>query len=318
MSYTLVQTSPGNINVTEDLESFFLCYRFNVDTGKKFLLQQGFFAVYISQKSGPPLVQSLYDDSELGKGDQERKLELSNTAGHKILVNYPRLVNSRFSQFSNEISQLHLFEFNNNLSAQQKNNSIDTKGWTPDFNSPQENDDGIYFLEQTLSFADVKSRYVYWLASQTNSSKTERFALAVPFVSTSLIGTICGLHNQFFPKVEISVDGKLWSYPDSNQGGGQGALQGFVMVVDGAFKAIPLSVEIDTLCELIGPQGNNNAIISYLSRLVHSYPTKVSRNLSTVSNTQNNSIILSDPKLPIEILYMEGLNEVNPVPLIFK
>jgi hypothetical protein len=317
MSYTLVQTSPSNINVTKDFESFCLCYHFNVEPGKTFQLQNGFFAVYISQKSGPPFVQSLYDDSQLGKQDLERKLEISNTAKHKILINYPRLVNSRFSQFSNEISQLHLFEFTD-LNEQNKRDSIDTKGWTPQFKSPEKNDDGRYFLKQTLSFAAVKERYVYWLASQTNSNGAERFVAALPFVSTSLIGTIVGLHSQPFPKIEISVDEKLWSYPKLGKDDVEGALKGFIMVADGAFKAISLSAEIDTLCELSGQEKNHDEIISYLSQVVHSYPTKLSRTLSTVSDTQNNSIILSDPKLPIEILYMEGINKDNSVPLIVK
>lgn len=318
MSYNLIQTRPDRIDVTKDLESFFLCYHFNVEAGgKTFQLQKGFFAVYLSQKSGPPFIQSLYNDNDLGKEDEERDLELSNRGGYKVAVKSTRLVNSRFAQFSNEVSQLHLFEFTD-LDDQKKKESINTKEWTPQFKTPLKNDNDRYFLKHTLSFNSVKDRYVYWLSTQTNANGTERFAVAVPFIATSVIGTTVALHNEKFPKVEISVDGKSWSYPKGGEDDVEGNLKGFVIVADGAFKAMELNSNIDKLCELSGQQTNTDEVMNYLSQVVHKYPTKLCRNLNTISNTKDNSIVLSEPNLPIEILYMEGINSDNPMPLIIK
>jgi len=315
MPYKLKQTSPGSVEVTSNLESFWFFYNFNVDEGtKKVEIKRGYFAAYICQKSGKPFIQSLYGDSNEKKEDLYRKLEISNVAEQKISINNARLVDSRFSQFSNEVSQLHLFDFSDE--NEHKKEWIDTKGWSPKFKNPTKNDDGKYFLKHTLDFGQVKDRYIYWLSTQANANGTERFALAVPFIASSLMGTILALHQQDLPKISISVDEKSWPYPSGQEL--PGAINGFLMVAEGAFKAIALSGEVDNLIEQVTSNKPSKEILADLSQIIHRYPTPISRTLNTAPVTGTNSVVPSSPELPIEVLYLEGLNSTNPVDMIIK
>jgi hypothetical protein len=315
MPYKLKQTSPGSVEVTSNLESFWFFYNFNVDEGtKKVQIERGYFAAYISQKSGKPFIQSLYGDSNQKKEDLYRKLEISNVADQKISINNARLVDSRFSQFSNEVSQLHLFDFSDE--PEHKKEWIDTKGWSPKFKNPTKNDDGKYFLKQTLDFGQVKDRYIYWLSTQANTNGTERFGLAVPFIANSLMGTILALHQQDLPKISISVDEKSWPYPSGQEL--PGAINGFLMVAEGAFKAIALSGEVDNLIQQVTSDKPSKEILADLSQIIHRYPTPISRTINTAPVTSSNSVVPSSPELPIEVLYLEGLNSTNPVDIIIK
>jgi hypothetical protein len=315
MPYKLKQTSPGSVEVTSNLESFWFFYNFNVDEGtKKVQIERGYFAAYICQKSGKPFIQSLYGDSNQKKEDLYRKLEISNVADQKISINNARLVDSRFSQFSNEVSQLHLFDFSDE--PEHKKEWVDTKGWSPKFKNPTKNDDGKYFLKQTLDFGQVKDRYIYWLSTQANTNGTERFGLAVPFIANSLMGTILALHQQDLPKISISVDEKSWPYPSGQEL--PGAINGFLMVVEGAFKAIALSGEVDNLIQQVTSDKPSKEILADLSQIIHRYPTPISRTINTAPVTSSNSVVPSSPELPIEVLYLEGLNSTNPVDMIIK
>ncbi|QSV52922.1 MAG: hypothetical protein HEP80_02330 [Dolichospermum sp. UKL201] len=315
MPYKLKQTSPGSVEVTSNLESFWFFYNFNVDEGtKKVQIERGYFAAYICQKSGKPFIQSLYGDSNQKKEDLYRKLEISNVADQKISINNARLVDSRFSQFSNEVSQLHLFDFSDE--PEHKKEWVDTKGWSPKFKNPTKNDDGKYFLKQTLDFGQVKDRYIYWLSTQANTNGTERFGLAVPFIANSLMGTILALHQQDLPKISISVDEKSWPYPSGQEL--PGAINGFLMVAEGAFKAIALSGEVDNLIQQVTSDKPSKEILADLSQIIHRYPTPISRTINTAPVTSSNSVVPSSPELPIEVLYLEGLNSTNPVDMIIK
>jgi hypothetical protein len=315
MPYKLKQTSPGSVEVTSNLESFWFFYNFNVDEGtKKVQIERGYFAAYICQKSGKPFIQSLYGDSNQKKEDLYRKLEISNVADQKISINNARLVDSRFSQFSNEVSQLHLFDFSDE--PEHKKEWVDTKGWSPKFKNPTKNDDGKYFLKQTLDFGQVKDRYIYWLSTQANTNGTERFGLAVPFIANSLMGTILALHQQDLPKISISVDEKSWPYPSGQEL--PGAINGFLMVAEGAFKAIALSGEVDNLIKQVTSDKPSKEILADLSQIIHRYPTPISRTINTAPVTSSNSVVPSSPELPIEVLYLEGLNSTNPVDMIIK
>lgn len=315
MPYKLKQTSPGSVEVTSNLDSFWFFYNFNVDQGtKKVEIERGYFAAYICQKSGKPFIQSLYGDSNAKKEDLYRKLEISNVAEQKISINNARLVDSRFSEFSNEVSQLHLFDFSDE--NEHKKEWIDTKGWSPKFKNPTKNDDGKYFIKHTLDFGQVKDRYIYWLATQANANGTERFGLAVPFIANSLMGTILALHQQDLPKIQISVDEKSWPYPSGQEL--PGAINGFMMVAEGAFKAIALSGEVDNLIQQVTSDKPSKDILANLSQIIHGYPTPISRTINTAPVTSSNSVVPSSPELPIEILYLEGLNSTNPVDMIIK
>lgn len=305
MPYELVQQSPSSVIVTKNLESFWVLYNFNVNKAtKKIEIISGYFAAYISQKSGNPLIESLYKQQSTEKNDAYRKFEISNVAAQKIAINNARLVDSRFAQFSNEVSQIHLFDLSEE--NEHKKEWVDTKGWTPKFSNPIKNDDGKYFLKQTIGFGSVKDRYIYWLATQANENGTERFAVATPFIANSLAGTILSLHQQDLPKIQISVDEKPWSYPSGEEIPGD--IQGYLMVAEGAFKSITLSGEIDTLIKKVTSKQPSKDILTYLSEIIHKYPTPIHRTINTAPVTSSSALIPSSPELPIEILYLEGLN----------
>ncbi len=311
MPYKLVQSSPSSVDVTSGLESFFIFYKFNVDRGSRRIeIQKGYFAAYLSQKSGKPFIQSLYGDANAGKEDSYRKLEISNVAEQKISINNVRLVDSRFSQFSNEVSQLHLFDFSDE--KKHKKNWIDTKGWSPKFRNPTANDDGKYFIEQKFSFDQVKDRYLYWVSSQANGNKTERIALCLPFISNSLITTFLSNYKEVLPQLQLTLDEKSWSYPPSNDEDLPGAVEGFLMVAEGAFKCVALNGEIDNLLQdITGEEKTSKDVIMALSKIVSRYPTSITRTLNTATRNDSNSIIPSTPELPIEVLYMEKLNNTE-------
>jgi hypothetical protein len=313
MPYELAQKMPGSVIVTKNLDSFWILYNFNVDKAtKKIEIMRGYFAAYISQKVGNPIIESLYKQQSQEKTDAYRKLEISNVASQKIIINNAKLVGSRFAQFSNEVSQLHLFDLSSE--NEHKKEWVDTKGWTPKCETPTGNADGSAPMKQTIGFGQVKDRHIYWLATQANGNGTERFAAATYFTANSLAGTILSLHQQDLPKIQLSVNEKPWSYPSGDEIPGH--IQGYLMVAEGAFKSIALSGEIDNLINKVISKQLSKDILRYLSEVVQKYPTKsvskaeskFSRTINTVHDTWENAIIPSTPELPIEILYMEGLN----------
>lgn len=316
MPYTLIEKkATGEVTVTDSLESFWLFYNFIIDQATKVIdIRRGFCAVYISKQSGLPNIKSLNDgDSGI---NNDRKLEIINRGNHKVILNKLRLVDSRFSQFSNEESQLHLFDFS--PFNPDKLEWINAQGWSPTFTNSTKNDNHTEFIKQLFSFNDIKDRQIFWLSTQSNSNGTERVTLALPFVSKPLLTNLLSSHNQPCPEIKISVDEKNWTYSKSADPNLPGAVEGFIMVAEGAFKSIALSGEIDDVLKQNSAAVPSEEIMVYLSKIVQNYPTPIKRNLITVANTKSDSVVPSSPQLPIEILYLEHLNSINPVDLIIR
>ena len=314
MHYTFEQTIPKNIKITASMESFWLFYNFEINSATKIITindKEGMFAVYISQKSGPPFIPKLNMDPL-----NTSNFEITDRGGQKIQLNHVRLVESRLVEFSNEVAQLHLFKFSNNAPVEPPK-WINTGGWAPQFTNPTHNKGNVPFLKHLFELdGKIQNRYIYWISAQEDGQGTKSFALAMPFLGQSPFQTILSEDGNPLPKIDILMNNHTWSYPPPGNTSLPGAIKGFAMVADGAFKSIALNSAIDEWLDV--DTNDTSTVITKLSQVVGDYPTSISRTLNTAHVVNKDSVVQAEPDPAVEILYMGKLNSINPVDPIIK
>lgn len=314
MQYQFEQTDQQKV-FTPSFDSFWLFYDFRVSASTKIItINDAMFAVYLSQKSGGKSINK----PEFREQNEAGTFEITEVAGkQKIKLSQATLLASRLVEFSNEIGRLHLFKFWE-TSTDDPKMWIEPK-WTSKAKNPDKNDDNSLFLNHELDFGDINKRYIYWLSTQEDNNGTSSVALAMPFLNNSPFSLLLSKHRDELPIIKISSSKHgTWQYPEAGAEDLPGELQGFAMVCAGAFKSIALSSEIDEYYQFAESQpeqqGGKKAIIAKLSKAVHEY--KPFRTLSTVTMTDQDSVVSVPSDKPIEVLYLEKLNSegyVKPI-----
>ncbi len=319
MGYQLTESS--SIIGGESFESFWLFVRFTVSPDNRTLMVQNsgnYFAFYnavTSDNRKADLPEFETKNYQLkGVTDAKLSLGLSSLA----------LQESRCTDLSNESSHLHLFEFQ--LTDNQKPSSwVNDGSWSGKFDPRSQNHRGNQpFVEHKIKFGDCDNQDVFWTMSRDTASGTDRFAVAQAFLKGSLLTSVLKAHGQACPALTVSVKGKDWKALDTEPL--PGAASGYVMVCSGVFRQIMLSSELEEWHSRTSGAPAPEEILDQLSLVADrrgesedERRAQFERSLHTVHVTKDNSVVQEDPRLPIEVMYVnQNIVAGKQVPRMIK
>jgi hypothetical protein len=289
--------------LTQKLESFWLYFDFVVNpNNRKVSVGDGYFAVYLSQQSGPPAAAK-----PDGAG---RNFEIKDEDVNTLRMQNADLILSRLVEYSNEFNRLHLYKFDNGVA---KNSWITTNQFSPQFTNPRTNKNRRPFWNHTLNFDTMQNRYVYWLMAKENASGTQSIAVVTPLLAPSLMGSMLAKDGNVMPQLSINVQARTaWTYFPSSARNFPGNVYGYVMIAQGAFKAIGLGRDVESW--YIEPNSlDPGAIADRLAETVHR-ASSLRRTLETAAETKHDAVIPPSAAVPVELLYLDSLNSRNDVP----
>jgi hypothetical protein len=319
MSYQL--TESGNIIGGESFESFWLFIRFTVAPANGTLMIQNagnYFAFYNAVASDNRKADLPEFDTKnyTLKGVTESKLSLG--------LNSLALQESRCTDLSNESSHLHLFEFQ--MTDNQKPSGwVNDGSWSGKFEPRTRNHrPNQPFIEHKVKFGDCDNQDVFWTMSRDTANGTDRFAVAQTFLKGSLLASALGAHGQDCPTLTVSVKGKDWKAFDTQPL--PGAATGYVMICAGAFRQMALSAELETWHNRTSGAPAPDEILDALSVVVErrgvseeERQAQFERTLHTVHVTKDNSVVQEDPRLPVEVMYVNmNIGAGKEVPRMIK
>lgn len=307
-------TQDGEV-LCSTLESFWIYTSFNVEQSTNIVqIQDGYLAVYFSQqspvkgKTGPALARP--------KREQAATCEIKGSSGkNSIRLSNLTLLGSRSAEFRNERSYLHVYRFDvNQLPDWFK------ADWYSNFQITPDNDDQTDFIERTLDFDSVSERQVFWFSYEENFQGISSVTLATPFLGKNIFNDIIQKNNKDMPTLKINSKWhqQNWDFPSNADQVRDSAKQGFVMITEGAFSALPLSAELDSSVDLdswyFGRSAGGAPIIKRLSELVFTYPTENShgglrRYLFNSQRSDASAVIQTTKHPPYEIFHLRGLND---------
>jgi hypothetical protein len=295
--------STGAGALTGKLESFFFYFDFEVKpNNRRVTVNDGYFAVYLSQQSGPPAASK--------PDGAARAFDIQDEDRNVIKVQNADLIVSRLVEYSNEFNRLHVYKFDNGV---QKNTWINTSQFAPTFVNPTSNQNRRPFWNHTLNFDSIQSRYIHWLLAKENAKGTQTAAMVTPLLAPSLLGSILAKDGQVMPGLSIAVQSRpAWTYFPAGSRDLPGNVRGYVMIAQGAFKAISLGRDIETWH--IAPNTlSPEEVAERLTEVVHR-ASSLRRTIEIADETMHDSVIPSSPDGPIELLYLDNLNDRNEVP----
>jgi hypothetical protein len=319
MPYELKMTVPEEQPLISSLESFWLYYDFEINPANMAVTtHNGYLGVYYSGDSDAINVVAPPYDLRCTLSFVKDKDE--NTM--RLRLNHLALGESRYSEFSNEFSQLHVFKFFNtddNSPPQplDKTQWIDESSWKPRYTPPTKNRGTSQFIRRTFSLGGIEDRYLYWLMAKQDKEGFNSVAFATRLLEQSIFGQLLTVGNtkQNIPILKLSRklpnddEPKDWKYFDPNVGCGN--IRGYVMIAEGAFKAIPLTGKIEGWLPQGGQTFSTQELVERLSQIVFD-STPFQRTLDTVDETEKGGFVVSDPPLPIELCFLTGLNDTFP------
>ena len=307
MPYTFKQ---GESILTTTMESFWLYCSFDIEDETNFVtIQDGYLAVYFSQQNDHPGI-------ERPKRDAGITCEIERESQRRITLKNLSLIGSRLAEFANERSYLHLYRFETNHLPEW----IDID-WSANYRNPTANDDHTPLLDRQMSFGSVNNRHVYWLSAEESFRSIKTLSLATAFTGgQSLFKDLVNAHNVPFPTLTLTSDwhGTEYQFPNTSDEVPDTAHQGFAMIAEGAFAALPLASELDSSVSedswFFGRGAGAAPILKRLSNLVYNYPTQyleggLRRYLFQSKNSAASSVIPTTRDNPFELLHIRGMND---------
>ena len=313
MPYTFKQ---GDAILSTTMESFWLYCSFAIEDETNYVtIQDGYLAVYFSQQNDlpeimrPPRPEEPVVNCVIERDPgSKRKIELKNLA----------LIGSRLAEFANERSYLHLYRFEINKLPDW----IGEIGWQSNYKNPDQNDDHTELLDRLLTFDSVKDRHVYWTSIEESYRSIKTLSLATAFTGNqSVFKSLIAAHDKKFPTLTLSSEwhgNTEFTFPSTSDEVPDTAHQGFAMIAEGAFAALPLASELDSSVAedswFFGRGAGAAPILKRLSNLVYNYPTEyldggLRRYLFQSKNSAASSVIPTTRDNPFEVLHIRGMND---------
>ncbi|MEK8020866.1 MAG: hypothetical protein VSS75_028685 [Candidatus Parabeggiatoa sp.] len=321
MIYTLTNAT-NNVTVTPHLKGFWLYVGFTVDPATGWVTAgPGYAAFDYSEDSNRftnnPPVAIPFDGLV-------RSYDITDNT-HTFQLFHAKAVRSYKAEYANEVRQLHLLTFDN---MQNRSTWFADGGFDPAFNAPTIDADGNPFLQRTVSYNNIQNRYVFSTHTEENNNGTSAVMLTLPFLRASVFSHILQVAldpnlppanaispPQMMPTLSVTTGmGQAWSYFDGNLPW-PGAVNGFVMVCQGAFKAMELNLYAKDWQQNGAFTPNNQTILQELVRVSHN-STRFTRMVETVDITNDNAISPGSLDGPVEILFLDNLNsrtQVDPL-----
>jgi hypothetical protein len=348
MPYTIYRGDTVNpSNLMADVESFFIYIHFDVKTVLGTVgINGGYWAVCCSgltdkYPQGRP---------EMSAEPQSYYVKSANNNG--FILKRSRLLGSRKVEFGNEFTDLHLFQFTGepvepveSVEPTAPNGVpwVDLEPWAITHGEPSASRNKRPLLVRRLTLAGlVENRYAHALSTTEDGMGTSSLSVAMAFDAPTCLASVVGLHGQPMAQLDIWTGGPRkpgqekvvartatpWSYFTPVQLASNaslpGAPVGFVMVAQGAFKAIAWE-EID---EWYLNGVSEEVLLRQLRKVVRDYglvpheaeadlPRKdpYLRTLENVFDTNCDGVVSPSPSDPIEVIHFGKLNNAANAPV---
>lgn len=320
MIYTLKNTT-DNVTVTPHLKGYWLYVGFTVDPATGWVTAGPGYAAFDYSvdsnmfKNRPP-VAIPYDG-------QARSYDIADNT-HTFQLFHAKAVRSYKAEYANEVRQLHLLVFDN---MQNRSTWFADGGFDPAFEDPKKDAGGNPFLQRTLSYKNIQNRYVFSAHTEESNNGVSAVMLTLPFLKASVFSHILKVAldpnvppadaiilPEMMPTLSVTTGmGKAWSYFDGNLPL-KGAVNGFVMVSQGAFKEMELNnlYAKDWQINDGAFTHNNQTVLQELVKIAHN-STRFTRTTESVDITDDNAIHPGSKDGPVEILYLGDLNSKGQV-----
>ncbi len=298
----------------ETLESFWLYTSFDHNQATNFVeIKGGYLAVYFSQQ--PPVKGGSGPSLARPKREHIGSIEIKDAGGQTITLSNLSLLYSRFTEYRNERGYLHLYRFDNYALPDWFKAE-----WYKDYLITPDNDDQTEFMERTLDFDSVKEREVFALAMEETGEAIMALTVVMPFLGDNIFNDILAAHKKEIPKLTINSKwhGQTWEFPSPADQIRDSSKEGWVMICDGAFSALPMSAELDGRVEMgswfFNDQSGGADVMQKLSTLVASYPTGdshggINRHVYNVKETGASGVIKTTKHPPYEIFHLRDIND---------
>ncbi|MDM8557384.1 hypothetical protein [Candidatus Parabeggiatoa sp. HSG14] len=325
--YTLQNVTNDGVVITPHLKGFWCYANFNINSATGMVsIGSGYTAFDYSADSNmfnqtapvaPPLDNVIRNYNLIDNGTPQT-LNLNNASAVR---NYK-------AEYVNEVRQLYLLKFDN---MTQPANWFGDVAYTPQFKEPVQNDNGEPFLPRTLVYKEGQPpRYVFSGHTEENNNGTATVILILPFLNSSFFKHILSIAQTPAGVPQDDNDGKPvplpplqlttgagggWIYGGANALPFPGAVNGFIMVCQGSFKAMDLNLSLAGWRPGGSLIQNDQAILQELVSITHN-STRFTRNAETVDVTVEDAVHPGSPDGPIEIVYLGNLNSNGPVPSV--
>lgn len=319
MAYAITE---GNNNLNASLESFlfYMPFQVHVNTGIVEAHQgaNGYFAYHVGWTSTQDFTSRPLHPQRPGAAGMVQNYTIREAGGQgNITIKSARLKESRYEVRSNELSCLHLFELSANLAVGSRK-WLDLAQWAYTPPAPRENEDGTGFAPAGISFGGLEAQHLFkYMEYHVNGWKQALFMM--PFKQNGAFSTILDAwdNNAPIPSVSISPLGqgnrptvRFFQNYVANI-----APTGFVMVAQGAFKAMATS----SLKEWSGRNLDANNVMAMCEECVNNAVGQETRNQHIVTSTlessdssRMNSIPLASVDGPLEVLFLEDMPDGAP------
>ncbi len=311
MAYTFTQD--GQV-LCETLESFWIYNSFDVQPSTNILeIKGGFLAVYFSQQ--PPTEKGTGPAVTRPKRDHIDSIEIKDAGGQTITLTNLSLLYSRLTEYRNERGYLHLYRMESFMLPDWFKCE-----WYKDYQITPKNDDQTEFMERTIDFDSVKEREVFALSMEESGEAIMGLTMVMPFLGDNMFNDILQAHKKEFPKLTINSKwhGQTFEFPDPAEQVRVSSKEGWNMICDGAFSALPMSAELDGRVDLnswfFNDQSGGADVMSRLSTLVASYPTEdshggINRRIYNSKETGASAVIKTTKHPPYELFHMRDIND---------
>ncbi|RKZ92309.1 MAG: hypothetical protein DRR19_04600 [Candidatus Parabeggiatoa sp. nov. 1] len=316
MIYTL-KNATDKVTVTPRLKGFWLYVGFTVDPTTGWVTAGPGHAAFDYSENSNMFKNRL--PVAIPFDGQVRSYDITDNTNTFQLF-HAKAVRSYKAEYANEVRQIHLLTFD---SMQNRSTWFADSGFAPAFEAPTTDADGNPFLQRTLSYKSVDKRYVFSAHTEEDNNGISTVMLTLPFLKASVFSHILQVAldpnvppteaivtPEMMPTLSVTTGmDKAWSYFDGGTLPWKGAVNGFVMVCQGAFKAM----ELNNLYAKDWQQNggafspNNQTILQELVRITHN-STRFTRTSETVDITNDNAIHPGSGDGPVEILYLGSLN----------
>ena len=302
MIYTLTNTTDDEV-ITSHLKSFWLYVGFSVDPATGWITVGSGYAAFDYSADSNNYTKHPPNNLPLEGANNYEITHHTNT----IELFHAHLVKSYKAEYANEAKRLHLVKFDD---AEPHSSWFKDADYDPAFETPKKNRDKNPILKREVTFDTLTDRYVFSAHTAEDENGTSTLMLTLPFLKSALFSNILATQSDashMMPTFTVKTDAGEWNY---FQGATPwpGAVNGFVMVCQGAFKAIDVNLCAEDWLPQDGAfTANDNTLFKELMRTTHQN-TRFTRTAETVDDTTETAAFKGSLDRPVEILYLDGLN----------
>jgi hypothetical protein len=329
MPYTFTELTAPPRRLTQHLESFWLYFDFTVAAANGALVvTDGYFAAHISQLRPP--------DEILDPDWKSLKFKVDGGAGMgNVTMHHAQCRERRKTELINEYGRLLLFQFD---PKQPRKDWLECKDWAASYKHPLYDNDAPdlrpYLFHKLSLGTAIQDRWAHCLKTREVDGKTKAVTAIVPFTAQPICGVL--LQNpvvvvkdtptgkeemRFMPCLELKTFygqdqrvSKEWTHFDAPPPAVlPAAVEGYVMVTQGAFKAILLGSQLDDWHMTAKKGWNAERICDQLAAILPQYPP-FERNLETVGESAADAVVRPPAdNLPVEVLFLNNLGSKTAV-----